>query len=233
MESRFKGLYISRDTIVTLLQSVSNPKILAEIILDMLPKSNALKLSASDLSDLERLWTGEIGSDTVAGQTETFHTRVIYRTFLTSDWDQVREITFIAGSDDAIRDLFKASGRPFSPAYNNLPPPSGSLSRKVEDLMSASISFNLRAAVSRVSMTFYVESRTAESKSLNDRRIAHTSVKELVLLNTRIDSEKWRTIDGICEAVREVHRRHTAKGMRLSMEPYIRSSSRYEEQTEL
>ena len=232
IEPRVKGLYISRDTVLTLLQSVDYLEILANKTLNILPTSNALKLSASDLYDLERLWTGEIGSDTVAGQTETFHSRIIYRTFLSGDWDQVREITFLAVSDDAIRVLFKVSGRRFSPAYNNLPPPSGSLSRKVEDLLSASISFNLRAAISRVSMIFHVESRTAKLKSLNDQRIVHTSVKELVLLNTSIDSEKWGKINEIYDTVREVHRRHTAKGMRLTMEPYIRSSSRDEEQTE-
>jgi hypothetical protein len=114
IDSEFLGLHITGDNLQTLLLSRDSPEeiqIYACKLLKVLLNSNSLSLTEGTLNELEELWTGAASHLQNALPTNTeFVVRMFLKTWLTDDWDQVRELAYIAMSRKDLDLLIKTSG---------------------------------------------------------------------------------------------------------------------------
>jgi hypothetical protein len=104
VESRLKGLYITEQNVKRLLQLAGSEEPARQLV-NFLSKSNELfLLTRDDLDDLEEDWTGRSRAADEASAPSTyskFYVLVEMRTFMSTSWTIVREITYSAVSEAA------------------------------------------------------------------------------------------------------------------------------------
>ena len=114
MESRFLGLYVTADNVGSLLQTLateSDSIKFAQRLIRCLLKPARMTITGEVLNALEKLWTGDIrGSANPLSAKTKISVRVVYRTWLTAEWNQVRELCYVAVSEDGLDVLDKALG---------------------------------------------------------------------------------------------------------------------------
>ena len=113
----------------------------------------------NDLDEVERVWTGDTSSQSYNGRQEIFSTNLIYRTWLSEKCEMERELSFLAVPDEAVSALFGDEGfyelsnpRTIPYSHSCYQPPEAEVQTLVQKLHSTSSCFNLRAAISRLSM---------------------------------------------------------------------------------
>lgn len=230
IESRVRGLFINRDNVDTLLQSVRDEQRFARGILSVLPnnKTSNMKLTARDLSNIHEIWTGDAGNSTIAGQFETFHTKLAFRSFFTKTWDLVRELSYLAVSDDAIKVLFARSRRMREVTLKSISPATDSLATELHRLRTGCAEFNVHAAMVRLSLAFVME---PEVVTRSKGRKKTLSSPYLAVVNTREEAEKCGRIDESYAVIHKIYSKHTIDRTRLVAESYFRKSSREEQQS--
>jgi len=230
IESRVKGLFISRDNVDTLLQSVRDKERFARGVLSVLPSNKTfnMKLTAHDLSNIHEIWTGDAGNSTIAGQFETFHTKLAFRSFFTETWDLVRELSYLAVSDDAIEVLIARSRRSRRVTLESVSPATNSLATELHRLRTGCAEFNVHAAMVRLSLAFVMEPGVV-TRSRGRKKMFLSSY--LAIVNTSEEAEKCGRINESYAVIHEIYSSHTVGGRRLLQEPYIRNSSREEQQS--
>ena len=155
IESRVKGFFISCDNVDTLLQSFGNKERFAGSILSFLSRETSnLKLTAHDLSNVHEIWTGDAGNSTIAGQFESFHTKLAFRSLFTETWDLVREISYLAVSDGAIEVLVDTLGSGRRSNFGSVSPATDSLAIELHRLRTGCVEFNVYAAMFHLSLAF-------------------------------------------------------------------------------
>ena len=155
IETRLSGLLVSKNTVETELDSVERPQDWCGDILKMF-SARMMKLTSHELWEAEKTWTDDLSSDPVIGLGEAFHTRLMYQTYLDVEaWHQVRELTFFAISEEALRILMDRFANGNVPGKESLSPQSGSLSQEIRTLRSASLHANLTADDSRTSIVCF------------------------------------------------------------------------------
>ncbi len=230
IESRVKGLFISRDNVDTLLQSVRDKERFARGVLSVLPSNKTfnMKLTAHDLSNIHEIWTGDAGNSTIAGQFETFHTKLAFRSFFTETWDLVRELSYLAVSDDAIEVLIARSRRSRRVTLESVSPATNSLATELHRLRTGCAEFNVHAAMVGLSLAFVMEPGVV-TRSRGRKKMFLSSY--LAIVNTSEEAEKCGRINESYAVIHEIYSSHTVGGRRLLQEPYIRNSSREEQQS--
>lgn len=230
IESRVKGLFISRDNVDTLLQSVRDKERFARGVLSVLASNKTfnMKLTVHDLSNIHEIWTGDAGNSTVAGQFETFHTKLAFRSFFTETWDLVRELSYLAVSDGAIEVLFARSYRSRSYTLESISPATNSLATELHRLRTGCAEFNVHAAMVRLSLAFVMEPGVVTG-SRGRKKMFLSSY--LAIVNTSEEAEKCGRINESYALIHKIYSSHTIGGRRLLQEPYIRNSSREEQQS--
>jgi len=230
IESRVKGLFISRDNVDTLLQSVRDKERFARGVLSVLPSNKTfnMKLTAHDLSNIHEIWTGDAGNSTIAGQFETFHTKLAFRSFFTKTWDLVRELSYLAVSDGAIEVLFARSRRSRIVTLESVSPATNSLTTELHRLRTGCAEFNVHAAMVRLSLAFVMEPGVV-TRSRGRKKMFLSSY--LAIVNTCEEAEKCGRINESYAVIHKIYSSHTIGGRRLLQEPYIRNSSREEQQS--
>ncbi len=230
IESRVKGLFISRDNVDTLLQSVRDKERFARGVLSVLPSNKTfnMKLTAHDLSNIHEIWTGDAGNSTIAGQFETFHTKLAFRSFFTETWDLVRELSYLAVSDGAIEVLIARSRRSRSFTLESFSPATNSLATELHRLRTGCAEFNVHAAMVRLSLAFVMEPGVV-TRSRGRKKMFLSSY--LAIVNTSEEAEKCGRINESYAVIYKIYSSHTIGGRRLLQEPYIRNSSREEQQS--
>ena len=229
IESRVKGLFISRDNINTLLQSVSNTETFAKDVLRTITykATSNMKLTAHDLSTVHMIWTGDVSNSMIAGQFETFHTKLTFRSFFTKNWDLMRELSYLAVSDDAVKVLFAESNKTRSVTLDSVSPATNSLANQIRNLQMGCVEFNLHAAMVHSSLAFVM----APGKLTRSRRNCDECLNTNVfVVNT---SKECGGMNQIHAVIDNIYTSHTICGKRLLQEPYIRNSSCEEQQSEL
>ena len=230
IESRVKGLFISRDNVDTLLQSVRDKERFARGVLSVLPSNKTfnMKLTAHDLSNIHEIWTGDAGNSTIAGQLETFHTKLAFRSFFTETWDLVRELSYLAVSDGAIEVLFARSRRSRRVTLESVSPATNSLATELHRLRTGCAEFNVHAAIIRLSLAFVMEPGVV-TRSRGRKKMFLSPY--LAIVNTSEEAEKCGRTNESYAIIYKIYSSHTIGGRRLLQEPYIRHSSREEQQS--
>ena len=108
VDSRLVGLYITEDNVVGLLQSagglaqdVTKSRKVARTMVNFLTQWDVLSLTGHDIDCIEQVWTGEVRARNAIQSTATFYTMIEFTTYMTPFWETVREITFLAVSEQA------------------------------------------------------------------------------------------------------------------------------------
>lgn len=155
IESECLGLFITRDNMNTLFQSFDNNELRRTFAREVLQTlSDGMLLRGSVLDELEDIWTGELRRHTNPQLREqTFSVRLAFNTWLTQDWDQVRQLSYIAVAEDAIDTLMERSKFKRYPR-SALPCQANSVLDLCRRLKSTSMSFNLMAAISWAALSF-------------------------------------------------------------------------------
>jgi hypothetical protein len=111
IESKYCGVIITRDNVQTLLKSIQPNKLqrLCRIVLAQM--ENAMLLEQKTLDKMEEQWTGSCRMPTFHHPSETrFYTVIAYTTYISGEWNLIRELSTIALAEDAWSDVVTASG---------------------------------------------------------------------------------------------------------------------------
>ena len=239
IETRIFGLIISMTDVQSFLESIKGPREWCRSMVSAIP-AEMMILNAGELCDIERTWMDDQAIYHVNDPREDFYVRLMYQTYLDANCHQIRELTYLAVSNEALSVLVQRSGfrRPAEKGY--LRPQAGSMSEKIWILRSASLHFNLRAAISRTSMIFGFDtsgntesSRQAHTANGESRmRTAQGSASKrppVCLYNTSVHEERAGQYQDFYDLVHKVIQEHTT-GNRIADESYIRSFSVLERQ---
>ena len=239
IETRMFGLILSRNDVQSFLESIKGPWEWCRSMVAAFP-AEMMILNSDELCDVERTWMNDQAIYHVDDPREELYVRLMYQTYLDANCYQIRELTYLAVSDEALSVLVQRSGLPGPAEKGYLRPQAGSMSDKVWNLRSASLHFNLRAAISRTSMVFGFDtsgnpdssrhSHTANGQS--GMKMTQGSALErspVCLYNTSVDEERAGRYQDFYDLVHKVIQEHTT-GNRIADESYIRYFSVLERQ---
>ena len=223
IESEFLGLLVTRDSLNTMLQAfgedLQSRRIAKKIVKAVVREP--IIFTGKQLGDLEALWTGERPSRTT--DEVKFRTKMSFRFWMADEWAPTRRLTCLAVAEDALdqlEELTKSARRrkdsrcEFDWKYLQL---------FFESIATASMNFNLLAAIERLSLGVVVRPQSSHP------HCAHPWVPPET-------PRKWfgleRETSGflVDTVVLNVYRRHCI-GRREPSESYIRRSNRTDEQT--
>ena len=220
IDTRLLGLYLTRDNIKTVLDSVDDRTGFIESVIACFPMPQALGLTAESLAKIEKIWTGVSHHVTPSEQDENFSTKIIYRTWLDDQWEQVRELNYLAVSTSALETLLKIVNKSTIEDSEALSVPEDRLGQQIEHLHASSIRFNPRAAISRVWVS--INARTVSDEN-------STTIK-MCLSRQGIMSPESANINRAYSLVHGVAKAHTSGRFQWTV-PYIRRSARHDKQT--
>lgn len=110
IESRLLALCLTEDDIETFLLSFPSVKKSHEAVAAILKcMKDSWCLSAETLAAMEATWTGHSRSLDASEPNETFHTKLCFSMFVTSEWQPVRQLTYLAVSESALKKLLAHS----------------------------------------------------------------------------------------------------------------------------
>ncbi len=218
VDSEILGIHITGDNANTLLMVADTPtkaRDFARKLLKALLNQRPVLLTEETLNELEDMWTGGAShfDNTVMPATE-FVVRLLLKKSLSDDWNQVRELSYLAASHEGLEVLKTCAElkRPFQETG------SACDQQDVKDIVRSHLSVpatrGLRAAIAREALSLEVE-RTI---SYHDGMVS----KQLILTK-----EKKDQAHGL---IHEIYRKHKV-GMREPAESFIRRSMRNDEQT--
>lgn len=215
VDSEFLGIHITRDNANTLLLLADTPQqavAFARKLLKALLNSRSMLLTEETLIELEDIWTGGASHfGNPVGTTTEFVVRLLLTQSLSNDWNQVRELSYLAASQEGLDVLVNRSGlrRPSQATASACD--QQSVKAIVRRQLSIPAVRGLRAAIAR------------EALSLEMTVLLHdgTTSEQLVAF-------KWEK-DQTYGLIRKVYRKHKV-GMREPHESFIRRSTRIDEQ---
>ncbi|KAI9766384.1 MAG: hypothetical protein M1839_004916 [Geoglossum umbratile] len=229
IETSFQCLYITGDSVGTLIDSLgeTNRHIqeYAKRLLRALNKET-LVISNRALCSLEEKWTG-IPRKTAnpAALKKNLFAVVAYQTYLSETWEQKRVISCLAIDEDALRvlcDLSKLKRGIMRIRKAEVPGKrvdEQAVEGIVQALLGQSISFNLAAAIARKTLVL-----TTKSVPWEPDRSSPISPSQFEFVDA--ESLHWQIQECVCT----VYKRHKI-GRREPTDPYIRFSSRLDNQT--
>ncbi|KAF2095704.1 hypothetical protein NA57DRAFT_79416 [Rhizodiscina lignyota] len=117
-ESRIFGLRLTEDNYEKILQFAGglarehdkSRRAARDIVNFISTWDELIAISEADLDYLEDSWAGDVhaeGRASTASRTVTFYVLIEYSTFITSTWETVKEISYVAVSKEALELLFK------------------------------------------------------------------------------------------------------------------------------
>ena len=217
-ESEFLGIHITKDNANTLLMvadTSTKARDFARKLLRALLNQRSVLLTEETLNELEDIWTGGAShfENTVMPATK-FIVRLLLKKSLSDDWNQVRELSYLAATQEGLEVLktWAELKRPFQETG------SACAQQDVKDIVRSHLSVpatrGLRAAIAREALSLEVE-RTI---SYHDGMVS----EQLILKKGKKDRAHG--------LIHEIYRKHKV-GMREPAESFIRRSTRNDEQT--
>lgn len=121
VDSRICGVRLTEDNCERVLQFAGgvgqndqkSRRFVREIVHFLLKWDELIAISETDLDYLEESWTGSIHPEnraTTASEAVTFYALLEYSTFITNDWDIVKEVSYFAVSRVGLGMLIKTAG---------------------------------------------------------------------------------------------------------------------------
>ncbi|KAL2192920.1 hypothetical protein P885DRAFT_5162, partial [Corynascus similis CBS 632.67] len=119
IQSKFLGLYLTRNNLDAFFNSANTElesKRLARTLLTHLVEG--WRVTGETLDALEFNWTGKDRGQGQPFQDTTFLVVAGVAAYLSPDWQQTRELSYIAVEEHAVHDLLKHAGRKLADGYN-------------------------------------------------------------------------------------------------------------------
>lgn len=216
VDSEFLGIHITGDNASTLLLLAKTPKqavAFARKLLKALLNGTSILLTEETLIELEDIWTGGAShfANPVAPATE-FVVRLLLKKSLSDDWNQVRELSYLAASQEGLDVLIKRSElrRPYQETASACD--QQSVKAIVKRHLSVPATRSLRAAIAREALSLEITEDLAPDGGRSERLV--------------LTKEEKDQAHGL---IHEVYRKHKV-GMREPAEPFIRKSTGIDEQ---
>ena len=226
IENRYCCIYVTRDNVQTLLQSMPQTKaqLLCHLIMEQM--SDSLLLDLSTLIGMEEQWTGNLRlSPSGHLQQMRFHSVVSSTNYLSEDWQQVRELYVVAIAEDAWDSIFNASNpwenkcRAARPRLDGVVN-QGLMATMLKRLLAGSTAETLLASITRRAVKMVLDPINAIS---SDKSSVVNNFSELQGYNAALD-------DGLLRHI--VHHIYDSfkRGNMEPPEPFIRASRRLVQQ---
>ncbi|KAK2590949.1 hypothetical protein QQS21_011368 [Conoideocrella luteorostrata] len=220
IRSRVIGLFITENNIDLLFRSrnedYQSRRQLRQIIVK-LEGEDMLLLRGDVIAAMEQAWAGYNNDQPeIKNPSEEFFVLLTFSAYIGPDWEQIRELCYLAVSTKALKTLCRLGQRPVEFYW---------VRRDLELIMSliqvflrASISANLSACLYRVSMTPYFSDKPHEDNIFRD----NGSLPSCVMFHT--GTKRLRDL------IWDIYRRHRI-GRTEPSTPYLRVSSRLDKQS--
>ncbi|KID94709.1 hypothetical protein MAJ_09299, partial [Metarhizium majus ARSEF 297] len=222
IRSRVMGLFITEDNVDLLFQSKledHQSEYLLGRIITKLKKEDLLVLRGDTITAIEQAWAGyNKDQPEIKDPYEKFYVLLTFSAYIGSDWEQVRELSYLAVSTRALKSLCKLAKRDLQFYWVRCD--LELIMSLVEIFLRASISANLTACLYRVSMTPYLIDEPHDDNVFRD----NINLRPCLMLRT----QKGRPRD----LVWDIYRNHRIGRIEPSA-PYLRVSSRLDKQTPL
>jgi len=232
IESRFFGLFITNDSLTTLLQSFETPSEARIFSFEVVSAvaGQSIMFAGKHFDHLQELWTGERPKrPTCSMEQEKFYTKVNFRFWLAQDWAQIRQLTCLAVAPDALDRLIHIAELKHRPNIFALELGWRYLREPFERFAAASINFNLLAAIHRLCLSINVDT-TAPSRRLDSTPREPRPNRERAALPYGWIGLVEKDSDEIHVVVDDAYQ-HQRLGNQGISEAYIRQASHVREQT--
>jgi hypothetical protein len=235
IRSRVMGLYITEDNFDILFNSTPNDKSsrrLFQRIISRLEKEQPIFVNQEALTALELAWTGvDRGSLEFPNQETEFQMLLTFSAYLTPDWEQTRELCYIAISRRAKEAMYRIA-RGASKRSKGFLSPSHRQSTCVQDTeivlkivyfhLQTTIQTNLSACIYRCSVCPELIVKENGERDVEDD-IFRDSQGKLICKMKPQSEKKSRTV------VWSIYKAHRI-GRNEPSSPFLRVSSRWDEQ---
>lgn len=158
IESRFYALFITRDNVETMLHTIP-VKMVQTVSRQILSQisSRSLLLLPEQLNKIEQSWTGNTLTSRLSSVTQTeFYTVVTITSYITEEWEQVRDLSVIAVAKDSFELLVAAAHVKRGLGIARDPVPyhvnKDRVVATISQLKDGSVRHNLLAAICRTSL---------------------------------------------------------------------------------
>jgi hypothetical protein len=171
IESRFRCLIITRDNLQTFLNSII-PKRLAKLRSALIPiLRSSILFKLKTINNIERLWTlSDRGSVYGDASPAMFLTSLNYTTYLSPQWNIVRELHVIALDKDVLEQFFDDPLLNFKNWHlrrHEISESHDAILKTIRGIRNRSVGHNLLAAIRRLAYT--IRTSRIETKSLGTR----------------------------------------------------------------
>jgi hypothetical protein len=232
IESRVRALFLTADNARTFFEDFDNPKkamTLARSILAALNRRCVVLESGDVLKHIEDKWTGtEQQRPSLARKESRVYAQFRVSYYINHAWEQVRELTYLAASEDAREILIEtADFRQVVRRRSRFNPPNCSrddMLGTIELLMKRSVRQDFVAALARRTFMLDMESTGIDPQSPRDEFIS-TSAGLISKMVLKEDKDKKSPGVAMQELVHAVYEKYRI-GKREPSEPFLRVSSR-------
>jgi len=231
IESRVRCLYITSDNAHTFFGDFDNPKkamTFARSILAALNRRCVALDNEDVLNAIENKWTGNMRNKTsTAGQETKVYAQFRVSYYINHAWEQVRELTYLAASEDAREILIETANFRKVVRRSRFDPPRCSTENMlstIDSLLRRSVRQDFVSALVRRTFMLDMESTGVYPESSVDSTI-FTSVVPLYKMVPKLDKDKKSPGVAMQELVHAVYEKYRI-GKREPSEPFLRVSSR-------
>lgn len=241
VEYKFLSFTMTGDSARTILQSFLPSQALrfARNILSALSfRGGLIIVDGETLDRLETMWTGEHRYTNHLVTRKEYYTRVMYKTWLTDEWVIVKQVLYLAISEDAIivlTESFNRKKRPYIPSQHAT---KDQIIGLFQPFRRCTSDYNLRAAAARLALSSYaIRIKFSNTVKLGDA--SHDARWIPGPQSSQRDCLGFDVPFGLVEEIKgdtthmiidEIYRKHKI-GRREPTEAYIRRSTSTEIQT--
>lgn len=222
IRSRVMGLFITEDNVDALFRCKSQDHqsiTLLRHIVTKLEKEDLLILRGDIITAIEQAWAGyNKDQPEMKDPSENFYVLLTFSAYIGSDWEQVRELSYLAVSTKALKPLCQLARRAIR--FYSVRCDVELVMSIVEVFLRASISANLTACLYRISMTPYFVDEQHDDNIFKDK----SNLRPCVMLQT--NNRRARDL------IWDMYKGNRIGRLEPSV-PYLRVSSRLDKQDHL
>jgi len=228
IESRLRSLYLTRDNIQTLFDGIDNPNTkmrFARSILATLARRCVVLDNEDVLGAVEDKWTGNVRSRTrISLPGSKLYAQFRFSYFINHSWEQIRELTYLAVSDDAREILLEKAQFRSTVRRSRFSPPECSreeIIHTIEKFLARNVREDFDATLAR--STYFTD---MEKMPVNSVEGIGSAGEEIPLkMVSKLDKDKKSAGVTMQNTVHSIYERFRV-GNREPTEPFLRISSR-------
>ncbi|OCK85348.1 hypothetical protein K432DRAFT_439332 [Lepidopterella palustris CBS 459.81] len=228
IDSRLRALYITRDNAQTLLRDFEKPDTAMQFARDVLETLSlrCIVLESDDvLSAVEGKWTGNVRPrTTLTGQISKIYAQFRVSYFMNSEWEQIRELTYLAVSDEAREILIECTKLRNPVRYFRSAPPECSkeeVIRAIDGFLQRSVRHDFVSALARRNFMINMENIPVITSDSSGCARELMSVK----MTPKLDKDNEGPGFLMQKTVHRIYEKYSI-GKREPSGPFLRISSR-------